>query len=218
MLEETHNQENESQTDDYPRRISKEAVRALPLGAFEGEIVVVENHEQLETALPLLQAHAWLGFDTETRPSFKKGRNNPVALLQLSTPDHALLIRLNKMTLSPELIDLLSNPAIHKIGVAIRDDVKALTDLEAFKPQGFIELQDYVKQFGIENFGLRPLAALLLGFRISKSQQLSNWENDELTHAQQVYAATDAWVSLGIYRKLRQIKEQYSIDAVAKKG
>ncbi len=145
-----------------------------------------------------------LGFDTETRPTFKKGQNHQVALLQLSTDDEAFLIRTNLIGLSPGLIRVLASPSILKIGVAIRDDIKILQRITPFKPGGFVELQEMVKLYGIENFSLKKLAAIVCNVRISKSQRLTNWEAPFLTEQQQIYAATDAWIAYLIYIGLTQ--------------
>lgn len=183
----------------FKESITKEELTDLPLRWFEGKIVVVDKPEQVKGIARLLASSPVIGFDTETRPSFKKGKTNKVALLQLSTPDQAFLFRVNKIGLPGEIRKILANPEIVKPGVAIRDDIKSLKGITHFNPAGFIELQDFAKELGIQNFSLKKLAAITCGFRISKSQQLSNWEADSLTDAQQVYAATDAWVSLKIY-------------------
>jgi ribonuclease D len=190
------------------KSISKEELSELEMGHFNGDIHIVDSEEQITVATDYLANHSILGFDTETRPSFKKGQTNKVALLQLSTPDKAFLFRINSIGLPQELVNLLASDSIEKVGVAIHDDIKILQDVNHFQPNGFVELQEYVKEFGIENFGLKKLAGLLLGFRISKAQRLSNWEAEELTPSQQRYAATDAWVSLKIYDKLLQTAEQ----------
>lgn len=184
------------------KSISNDELAVLPVAAYEGVIHLVESPEQLEVALEYLAKQTILGFDTETRPAFKKGQTFPVSLLQLSTSDQAFLFRINQTGLPIGLIKVLSSPKILKIGVAIRDDIKILQKIEAFKPSGFIELQDLVKTYGIENFSLKKLSAIILGFKISKSQRLTNWDAPELTEQQLVYGATDAWVSCEIYKKL----------------
>jgi len=183
----------------FKESITKEELTDLPLRWFEGKIVVVDKPEQVKGIANFLSSFPVIGFDTETRPSFKKGMSNKVALLQLATPDQAFLFRINKIGLPGEIREILADPNIVKPGVAIRDDIKALRSIGNFQPKGFIELQDHAKDLGILNFSLKKLAAITCGFRISKSQQLSNWEANSLTDAQQVYAATDAWVSLRIY-------------------
>lgn len=184
----------------FKESISKEELTDLPLRWFEGEIYVIDKPEQVNDVADFLSTQSLIGFDTETRPSFKKGVVNKVALLQLSTPNEAFLIRVNKLGLPQAIRNILSDPGIIKPGVAIRDDIKGLQEISPFNPHGFIELQDTAKEIGIQNFSLKKLAAIVLGFRISKSQQLSNWEAPDLTEAQQIYAATDAWTALHIYQ------------------
>ncbi|MDX9881867.1 MAG: 3'-5' exonuclease [Prolixibacteraceae bacterium] len=186
----------------YRESISKDELAELPLQQFEGEIFLIDNEADYYAAVDFLSREKVLGFDTETKPSFKKGQVNQVALLQLATRDKAFLFRLNQTGLENGIRGILQNPNIKKIGVAIRDDIKTLQRLSHFKPAGFIELQEHVKSYGIQDFGLKKMTAIILGFRISKSQRLSNWEAPELTEAQQIYAATDAWVSYMIYQSL----------------
>jgi ribonuclease D len=187
------------------KSISNDELSELPLNSFQGAIYLIENIEELNDALNYLKNQPLLGFDTETRPSYSKGPNNPVSLLQLSTSDKAFLFRINLIGLPPGLIKILSSPKILKIGVAIRDDIKILQRISHFKPAGFIELQEMVGEYGIENFSLKKLSAIVLGIRISKSQRLSNWDAKELSEPQQIYAATDAWVSLEIYSRLLEM-------------
>ena len=184
---------------DYKESITKEELAGMPLRWFEGEISVIDQPRQVKNVVKYLAGFTVLGFDTETKPSFKKGNLNKVALLQLSTPDHAFLFRLNKLGLPNGIKKILSSSKIVKSGVAIRDDIKALQQMKSFTPDGFIELQNYAQEFGIRNFSLKKLSAIVLGFRISKSQQLSNWQTPELSEQQKIYAATDAWVALKIY-------------------
>ena len=188
----------------YRESIDKEELADLPLIQFEGEISLVESKEDYLACIEYLSQQKLLGFDTETKPAFKKGVVNEVALLQLSTKDRAFLFRLNKIGLPNGLKNILENPEIQKIGVAIRDDIKGLQKLNNFNPGGFVELQDHVKGFGIQDFSLKKLSAIVLGFRISKSQRITNWEAPDLTEAQQIYAATDAWISHRIFESLNQ--------------
>lgn len=183
----------------YKESITKEELQQLPLRRFEGEIIVVDNEDDVDEAVEYLSQFTSLGFDTETRPSFKKGQINKVALLQLSTDDRAFLFRLNHFVLPDSLLKLLSANHIVKAGAAIRDDIKTLQLNRSFTPGGFFELQDKAQEIGLKNFSLKKLSGIVLGFRISKAQQLSNWEAVEFTEAQQYYAATDAWVSYKIY-------------------
>jgi ribonuclease D len=192
----------------YSANITSEEIAECELAWFKGEIVVVEDIETFDLVLPRLKGSKILGFDTETRPSFVRGRENAVSLIQLSTADFAVLIRINKIGIPDGLINLLSNPAVIKTGVALRDDLRFLSRVRRFTPAGFIDLQSFVKGFGIESSGLKKLTAIVLGFRISKSQQTTNWEAERLTEAQQVYAATDSWVCYEIYNKLINGKSQ----------
>ena len=182
--------------------ITKEALADLPLHAFEGEIILVDNEDQLDDAFDYLKYQEVLGFDTETKPSFKRGQLNQVALLQLSTCEKAYIFRINKIGVPNPLKTILSDEQITKVGVAIRDDIKALQRINSFKPRGFVELQEEVKDYGIQDFSLKKITGIVLGFRISKSQRLSNWEAEQLTEAQLSYAATDAWVSCEIFNSL----------------
>ncbi len=184
----------------FKESITKEELTDLPLKWFEGEIILVDTYEKVKYAARVLSSESIIGFDTETRPSFKKGVINKVSLLQLSSNKQAFLFRINKIGLPDEIVEVLANPEIIKPGVAIRDDIKGLQGIKKFRPEGFIELQDYAKELGIQNFSLKKLTAIVLGFRISKTQQLSNWEADTLTEAQEIYAATDAWTALEIFK------------------
>lgn len=188
----------------FQKSITKEEVNQMPLHAFEGEIILIDNHDDVAEAVDYLQNQSVLGFDTETRPSFKKGRVNGVALLQLASQSRTYLFRINKIGLPSDLVNILSNPSIEKVGAAIKDDIRGLQKLNDFEPLGFVELQDYVSQVGIESYSLKKLSAIVLKFRISKRQQVSNWEAEELSSGQLRYAATDAWVSLMIYNTLEE--------------
>ncbi|MEE4214822.1 MAG: 3'-5' exonuclease [Bacteroidales bacterium] len=186
----------------FRENIDKEELAEYPVSGFEGEILLVDDNSKLEESVKILKSNRLIGFDTETRPSFRKGRKNRVALLQLASAEKAFLFRINNIGLPGELIDILADDSITKVGVAIHDDIKGLKAVSNFKEAGFVELQDYVRDFGIESSGLRKLSAIVLGFRISKRQQVTNWEAPQLTDAQLHYAATDAWVCYEIYKKL----------------
>ena len=189
----------------FAENLTNEQVNDLPLYQFNGGIFVLDSFEKFDDFFPLLNGQKILGFDTETRPSFKKGKVNPVSLLQITTCNQAFLIRINKIGLPDEVKEILANPEIIKIGLAIKDDIKILREINDFEPAGFIDLQDYVEEFAIEAKSLKKITGIVLEKRISKSQQVTNWEKEELSEAQQVYAATDAWVCLQIYRKLNNI-------------
>ncbi len=188
----------------YRKTISRDELNSLPLNSFKGNIRVVEDLKGINEVLPLIWKARCLGFDTETRPSFRKGSNNRIALLQLATDDDAFLFRINKTKLPDALVRILSDPDLIKVGAAIRDDIKGLQKYSDFVPAGFVELQNYVTDFGIESNGLRKLAGIVLNFRISKSNQVSNWENKKLSKGQIQYAATDAWVSYKVYSVLKK--------------
>ncbi|MGQ1908335.1 3'-5' exonuclease [Marinifilum sp. RC60d5] len=190
----------------FQKSITSEEANKMPLKAFEGEIILVDQYEDINDAVKYLKEYDILGFDTETRPSFKKGKVNDVALLQLAANSKTFLFRINKIGLPSQLTELLNDPNIMKVGAAIKDDIRGLQKLTDFDANGFLELQDYVSNFGIESFSLKKLSAIVLDFRISKRQQVSNWEAAELSPGQLRYAATDAWVSLKIFEKLKASK------------
>jgi len=189
----------------YRESISPEELKDYDISWFRGKIVVVDNLKTFREVMPKLKKEKVLGFDTETRPSFRKGRKNKVSLIQLASGNIACLFRINIIGLPDELTDLLADPDVIKAGVAIHDDLRILKSVRRFDPDGFIDLQKFVKDFGIISSGLKKLSAIVLGFRISKQQQVTDWEAIELSEAQQIYAATDAWVCHEIYRKLTSI-------------
>ena len=186
--------------------ISNEQTAELPSARFDGHIVVVDREEQIEAVCQDLASQSIIGFDTETRPSFKAGITNKVALLQLSTHERCYLIRLCRTKLHNALLKILSNPKIIKIGADVAGDLRSLHALRHFNERGFIDLQQMVSAWGIEEKSLRKIAAIVLGHRVSKAQRLSNWEATTLTPQQQMYAATDAWVCISIYEKLLSVK------------
>jgi ribonuclease D len=182
--------------------ISNEQTAELPSARFGGRIIVIDNDELIAEACRDLAAHKMIGFDTETRPSFKAGVTNKVALLQLSTPSRCYLVRLCRTKLHPAILKILSNKDIKKVGADVVGDIRSLHELRNFKERGFIDLQQMASYWGIEEKSLRKMSALILGQRVSKAQRLSNWESSTLTPQQQMYAATDAWVCIKIYEKL----------------
>lgn len=188
----------------FKQNITNEEVNELPVKSFSGEIYYIDTPEKLAKVLPLIKKESVLGFDTETRPSFKKGQVYEVSLLQLSSSSTAYLFRLNKIGFPKEIKKIMASDKVLKIGVAIRDDILSLKKLNNFNEKGFVELQQYVKDFGIDDNGLKKLTANILGFKISKRQQTSNWEAEVLTEAQVQYAATDAWVCYEIYNTLNK--------------
>lgn len=187
-------------------KITKDEINALPLVAYEGPVTLVDTNEMLHQVISDLEAEPVLGFDTESRPSFKKGQNYPVSLIQLGGLNHVWLFQVQKFNDHKRLWKLLANPRIIKAGVAIQDDIKKLQDLHPFKPSGFVEIATMTQQAGILNTGLRSLAALLLNARISKRAQVSNWAKPNLSETQIQYACTDAWMSLRIYQHMLDLR------------
>jgi ribonuclease D len=188
-----------------PKSITKPEVNELPLGQFEGEIQLIETPNQLYDAADILGRESIVGFDTETRPSFKKGVIHQVSLLQLATEDMAFLIRLNQMGFPDPIREILEAQDILKVGAAVRDDLKALKKLQPqFQPNAFFDLNEELKKVGFHNVGVRNLSAMVLKIRISKSEQVSNWEAEKLTKRQEIYAATDAWACLEVFQELYQ--------------
>jgi ribonuclease D len=187
--------------------INKEEINKLPLEAFNGKITIVDSQEKVTEAMNILQKQTVVGIDTETKPSFRKGTINKIALLQIATEDHCMLFRLNKIPFPEELVDFLSDKKIKKIGLALKDDLNGLNKHYKFNPENIIDLQSIVKSYGIFELSLQKIYAILFEKRISKSQRLTNWENDTLTEHQQIYAATDAWSTLLIYNRLMQEKK-----------
>lgn len=182
--------------------ITSDEINALPLHAFDGKINVIQDKDDLPYAFEEISRHKLVGFDTETKPVFVKGQRHNVALMQVALPDKAFLIRIKFTGVTDDIVKFLENEKILKVGVGVRDDIKALQVLRKFAPGGFVELADMARNAGLEVESVKKLTALLLGFRISKSAQTSNWEADRLDPKQVSYAATDAWVCLNIYRRL----------------
>lgn len=187
----------------YQPTIDKKLISEMPKVTFPGRIIIIYTEEDARKAVAYLNKSGVVGVDTETRPSFKKGKINAVALLQVSTHDTCFLFRLNRIGIPDFLEEFLLNDVL-KIGLSLRDDFKMLRRANKKDPGvgNWIELQDYVGRFGIEEKSLQKIYAILFGKKISKSQRLSNWEADVLTEAQQQYAATDAWATLEIYQRL----------------
>ena len=183
------------------RKISKAEINDLPLLAWEGPIALIETIAEMEAAAEQLTREDLLGFDTETRPSFKRGEFYPPALIQIATADRVFLFRISKTKSLEPLLPILESSDIIKCGVGIHDDVKQLQKFSDFKAGGFLEISKLTLELGYENRGLRALAGLLLGGRISKAAQVSNWARDQLDQKQIKYAATDAWISRAIYLK-----------------
>jgi ribonuclease D len=183
--------------------ITKEELNEFPHEFYPGSIVVVDTVPLLQKAMSFLNQQKIVGIDTETKPVFTKGKKNKVALLQISNENICFLLRLNHIGFNEEIGRFFSNPDIKKIGLSLKDDFLMLrARFSTLEPKGFIDLQDYVKVFGIEDSSLQKIYALLFEKKISKSQRLSNWEAEQLTTAQQNYAALDAYACLKIYFEL----------------
>lgn len=187
--------------------ISKEEISTYPTAQFNGEIILINTEKEALKAISYLSKFDIIGFDTETRPSFKKGKSHKIALMQLATEEKCFLFRLNLIGIPDSLMHLLTNPDIKKVGLSLKDDFSVIRRSNSILPEGFIELQTYVKQFGIEETGLQRIYAILFHERISKRQRLTNWEANILSEPQQHYAALDAWACLRIYKKLIKLED-----------
>lgn len=182
--------------------MTKDEINELPLKKWQGPVEVINRPDRAMTAAQTLAEEKLLGFDTETRPAFRKGQSYAPALLQLATDTKVWIFQLWATGLTEPVRNLLMDPSIIKAGVSLRYDIAELQKISHFPPAGFVELADTAKSLGIKNHGLRGLAAVILGFRISKSARTSNWAKPELSTQQITYAATDAWVGREIYQKI----------------
>lgn len=193
----------------YSSTITPMEIDQLGLATFDGEIVLIDDDgKAFEDAINMLNSSEIIGFDTETKPNFQANtpRNN-VALLQLSTDKIAYLFRLNEIGLPESLADILANPNIIKVGAAVHDDIRGLKRHRDFEASNFVDLQKIVSNYGISDKSVRKIAAIVLGIKVSKSQQLSNWEDGYLSDGQLNYAAIDAWVCREIYLTLKEEDE-----------
>lgn len=184
-------------------KISNEQTALLPAVEFRGEIRIVEHERDIAAACKTLAEQPVIGFDTETRPSFRPGVTFRVSLLQLSTPTVCYLFRLNKIPLAKPILQLFEDRRILKIGADVAGDLRSLRQIRHFRDGGFVDLQGIAPEWGIGEKSLRKLSAIVLGRRVSKAQRLSNWEAAQLTEKQMRYAATDAWICPEIYRTLQ---------------
>ncbi|MBR0313762.1 MAG: 3'-5' exonuclease domain-containing protein 2 [Bacteroidales bacterium] len=191
----------------FLQHIATEQIEKLPLAEFHGEITVVEREDQaFRNAIKTLREAKVIGFDTETKPCFvARAPKNHIALLQLSTGENAYVFRLQQLGMPQELVSILTDPSIIKVGAAVRDDIHGLNWYSRFEAGGFADLQTIAEKFGIEEKSVRKMSAIILGIRVSKSQQLSNWESSKLSDAQLKYAAIDAWVCREMYIKLMSV-------------
>ena len=194
--------------------ISKELVQWMPVAAFEGEVLVIDKPEQVSDAVAYLRKQTVLGVDTEARPSFQRGTHYPTALVQIASHERCYLFRLTHIGMPQELADLFADPEICKVGLAFKDDINGLRRRRNFTPANCVDIQSMVPRYGILDLGLQKIFAICFGKKISKAQQLTNWENSHLTPEQARYASTDAWATLLIYEDLLA-HEQLDSDEVA---
>lgn len=185
--------------------ITREEINALPLMKFDGPIHVVDQKDQVKPAVERLLQEDVLGFDTETKPSFKKGVSYLPALIQFANDEEAWLFRINGNGMHKAILEVLQSEKTKKVGVALHDDIKHLQKVRKFKPSGFVDVASVANDAGILKRGLRNMTGILLGGRLSKSAQLTNWAQGTLTKNQLVYAATDAWVSLKLYHRFKEL-------------
>ena len=190
----------------FPAHIDKVAIQELPITFFEGEVIIVDHPDQVASAIEYLSQHTVLGVDTEARPSFKRGIHYPTALVQVATLERCYLFRLTHVGMPQELADIFANSNICKVGLAFKDDLTGLKRRRNFKPTNCIDLQTIVCKYGIMELGLQKIFAIIFSKKISKAQQLTNWENSYLTPEQARYASTDAWATLKIYLELQKTK------------
>lgn len=197
-------------------KFNKKKLPELPRVLFDGKIVVVLSEEVAEKAVEFLLSQPILGIDSETRPCFTKGRSYSVALLQVSTYDTCFLFRLNHLKSSPAVKRLLEDTTVLKVGLSLKDDFMQLNKRFTFKPGFFVDLQHEMKNIGIEDMSLAKLYANIFGMRISKREQLSNWEADVLTEKQKRYAATDAWACIMLFEEYVRLKEtgEYELEII----
>ena len=193
-------------------KYDKALLASLPRVLFDGRIEGIVSERDAERAVKFLMKQPILGFDTETRPSFSRGKMNKVALLQVSTNDVCFLFRLNRIDIPQCLVRLLEDKKITKVGLSWHDDLRALNGRKSFRAGTFVELQDMAGQMGIVDISLQKLYANIFGQKISKGQRLTNWEADDLTEAQKKYAATDAWACIKLYEEMQRMqREGYSL-------
>lgn len=196
-------------------KTDKTLIPSLPRFAYNGKIVVVQSESEAERAVGVLRTSPILGIDTETRPTFHRGESHPVALLQIANEELCFLFRINETGFLPCLCSLLADANVLKVGLSLKDDFHMLRQRNAlFVPAGYIDLQDYAKQMGIEDMSLQKLYANVFHKRISKSARLSNWEADVLSESQKVYAATDAVSCIQLYKELRALRESGDYELV----
>lgn len=197
-------------------KLNKDDIKDLPLASFPGKIITVNSERDADKAVAFLLSTEILGVDTETRPSFKKGQQHKVSLLQVATEDICFLFRLNYIGMVPSVVSLLSNMEVPMIGLSWHDDLSALQKRQEFKPGLFIDIQDIIGEIGIEDKSLQKLYANLFKQKISKRQRLTNWDADVLSEKQMSYAATDAWACIRLYKEIISLKESGDYSLIIK--
>lgn len=195
-------------------RYDKQAISGLPIAEFKGRIIVIMSAGETEKAVNYLLSQPMLGVDTETRPSFRKGEVHKVALLQVSTHDTCFLFRLNMTGITSAIMRLLENTHVPMIGLSWHDDVLSLQRRKHFMPGLFVDLQNLVGEIGIEDLSLQKIYANIFHQKISKRQQLTNWDADVLNEKQKRYAATDAWACLLLYEEIRRLIETHDYELI----
>ena len=199
----------------FAHKISKDLIQWMPVIGFSGEVIIVDKIDKLDDAIAYLRAQKILGVDTESRPSFKRGVHYPTALVQIATEERCYLFRLSHIGLPAALAAIFADNTICKVGLAFRDDINGLRRLRNFKPANCVDLQSIAGKWGILDLGLQKMYAICFGRKISKTQQLTNWENTQLTPEQARYASTDAWATLRIYKELMATEPLPTEEAAA---
>ncbi len=203
----------------YSHHISKDLLQWMPLAAFEGEVIIVDQEEMIADAIAYLRTQRILGVDTEARPSFQRGIHYPTALVQIASHERCYLFRLTHIGMPQALADIFADPKICKVGLAFKDDINGLRRRRNFTPANCIDVQSLVAKYGILDLGLQKIFAICFSQKISKAQQLTNWENSHLTPEQARYASTDAWATLLIYEDLmaHEQLESQEVEALKRK-
>ena len=197
----------------FEHKFAKELIQWLPIATFDGEVIIVDEPSKIADSIVYLSAQQYIGVDTESRPSFVRGIRYKTALLQMATEERCYLFRLSTLGLPQQVADIFANPNICKIGLAFKDDLNGLRRHSNFKPANCVDLQSIAGKYGILDLGLQKMFAICFGKKISKSQQLTNWENVLLTPEQARYASTDAWATLLIYKELMATEPLPAEDA-----
>ena len=195
-------------------QFDKSRIASLPCVHFDGRIEVVVSASEAARAVRFLLQQDILGVDTETRPTFRRGDYHHVALLQVSTRDICFLFRLNHTGITPDILRLLEDTTVPKIGLSLCDDMNSLHKLADFTPGSFIDLQNHMKELGVRDLSLQKLYANFFNQKISKRQQLSNWERDVLEESQKRYAAIDAWACVRLYEEFKRMTESGDYELV----